>query len=91
MRLLAPTTAVLASSEGRLRVHSKQKVGWEQSDSEPTLFRKEIDGSFCYLCTYVDNLFVGFPKESADRDILLRRLGEHYRINDIGKVKYALG
>ena len=65
--------------------------GWEQCASEPTLFKKESDGRPCFLCTYVDNLFMGFPAESTGRDELLRQLGTKYKINDLGEVKYSLG
>ena len=65
--------------------------GWEQSPGEPTLFKKKVNGVTCYLCTYVDNLFMGFPEGAQGRETLLHQLGKRYKINDLGEVRYSLG
>ena len=65
--------------------------GWAQCEGEPCLFKKEFDGVTCYLCTYVDNLFMGFPPKSKHREEELRVINSKYKINDLGTVEYTLG
>ena len=66
-------------------------LGWEQCSGEACLFRKVFNGITCYICTYVDNVFMGFPPGSKDKQHLLELLGKKYVITDLGPVAYSLG
>jgi hypothetical protein len=68
-------------------------LGWEQCTAEPTLFRKRFDDCphTCYICTYVDNVFMGFPPGSKHRAVELAKLGERYKVTDLGPVAFSLG
>ena len=68
-----------------------KQFGWEQCTAEPCLFRKDFDGVTCFLCTYVDNLFMGFPVSSPHREAEIARLNTKYKITDLGTVSYSLG
>ncbi|MBO8631081.1 hypothetical protein INO08_15360, partial [Staphylococcus aureus] len=66
-------------------------TGWTQCEGEPCLFKRIFDGVECYLCTYVDNLFLGFPPGSEHRQKVFDELGSYYELNDLGTVKFTLG
>ena len=57
-----------------------KKLGWEQSSTEPCLFRRTFPcGTTAYLCTYVDNLFLSFPPSSPLRTLSLIHISEPTR------------
>jgi hypothetical protein len=71
--------------------HSTLKsYGWKQCEAEPCLFSRIFDGTKCYICTYVDNLFMGFPSKSTFRGIMLDELKQHYKITDLGVMSHTL-
>jgi hypothetical protein len=71
--------------------HSRLKsFGWEQCEAEPCLFTRTFGDTKCYICTYVDNLFMGFPPKSMARETTLEELRQHYKISDLGVMSHTL-
>ena len=63
---------------------------WEQCEAEPCIFRRKFDDVTCFICTYVDNLFMGFPSDSPHRNTTLDELRQHYKITDLGRMSHTL-
>jgi len=68
-----------------------KKCHWEQCPGEPCIFRKKINDTFCYMCTYVDNIWWGFPPNTDVKAKELELLAKHYNIVDLGPVAFSLG
>ena len=68
-----------------------KKCHWEQCPGEPCIFRKKINDTFCYMCTYVDNIWWGFPPNTDVKTKELELLAKHYNIVDLGPVAFSLG
>ena len=54
-------------------------------------FKKAIDDQTYYLCTYVDNCYLGFPPGSKERENTVKALASHYELTDLGEVCYSIG
>ena len=39
----------------------------------------------------MDNLFLGFPPKSLDREACIGAIQTHFELNDLGPVSYTLG
>ena len=68
-----------------------REENWEQCESEVCLFKKTVDGQTYYLCTYVDNCYLGFPPGSKERENTVKALAGHYELTDLGEVCYSIG
>lgn len=67
--------------------------GWVQCRANKCLFSRTFDdGTTALMCTYVDNLFMGFLRMSACRAMVLDEMNASgFVLNDLGPVRFSLG
>ena len=67
--------------------------GWVQCKANKCLFSRTFeDGTTALMCTYVDNLFMGFPPMSANRAMVLNEMNASgFVLNDLGLIRFSLG
>ncbi|KAM2555190.1 hypothetical protein TB2_019236 [Malus domestica] len=66
------------------------QAGYQQSKADYSLFTKVRDHSFTTVLIYVDDMIITGNDEEAIRDLKLF-LHTHFRIKDLGPLKYFLG
>ena len=68
-----------------------QKVGMEQSEADPCVFRKVVDGEVALIvCVHVDDLAVT-AKEKYTCDAFYAQLKEEFSVHDMGDLSWYLG
>lgn len=73
------------------RVDSSLKnFGYKKSEYEPCLYTKMENNLKTIVCVYVDDFFI-FSNDDKETDCLKIRLGEKFKIKDLGEVKNCLG
>ena len=69
---------------------SNEKFGYEQSNSDHTLFLKKDDGQITCLIIYVDDMVITGNNEREIKE-LKKKLFMEFEMKDLGNLKYFLG
>lgn len=66
------------------------EAGFQQSYNDPCLYSKKINGQYCYVIVYVDDLIVAcYTKEQLEE--IERELKQHFEMHNLGPIKHYLG
>lgn len=66
------------------------QLGYKKSMYEPCVYLKTERNQKTVVCLYVDDFFI-FSNNKQQTDFLKRRLGETFKIKDLGEVRNCLG
>lgn len=64
--------------------------GFQRCEADPCLYRKQIDGRWCYVLVYVDDLIVASEDERIITE-LERSLESNFEVSSLGDVRFYLG
>lgn len=67
-----------------------EKAGFKQSYNDQCLYTKEIDGKYCYVIVYVDDLIVVCETDEQLKEIE-GIFKSHFEMQDLGEISHYLG
>ena len=65
-------------------------IGFQKTETDPCLYKKESNGEKMFLVLVVDDMFIE-AKNKQECEYFVKQISKYYEIRDLGEITFGLG